>query len=175
VIASAAGRGRQLRAGAAVASAPTLCFLHADARLPPSTLRALAGLARAADRGAWAFRLRIDSPRRRYRIVEWGANLRSRLLALPYGDQGLAIHRESYGEAGGFADVPLMEDVLLARALRRAGGITLLPEEIVASARRWERDGVVRRTISNVVLLLRFFLGATPDVLARRYREERER
>jgi rSAM/selenodomain-associated transferase 2 len=172
VVESSAGRGRQLRAGAAAATAPTLCFLHADVRLPRETLAALDRLGRDGATGASGFRLRIDAGQWRYRFVEWGANLRSRLLALPYGDQGLVMDRRTYDRVGGYADVPLMEDVLMARALGRAGGVALGREHVVVSARRWERDGVWRRSIANLVLLARFLLGAQPERLARRYRPE---
>jgi hypothetical protein len=161
--------------GAAAARGAVLCFLHADVRLPRETLVALDRLARHGSPGAVAFRLRIDGARWSYRVVEWGANLRSRMLGLPYGDQGLVVSRSTYDRVGGCADVPLMEDVLLARALRKAGGVTLGREHVVASARRWQRDGVWRRSVSNLILLARFLLGAEPETLARRYRPETPR
>jgi rSAM/selenodomain-associated transferase 2 len=170
VIASPPGRGRQLRAGAAAARGAVLCFLHADVRLPSETIAALDRLAGRGAPGTSAFRLRIDGGRWSYRLVELGANLRSQVLGLPYGDQGLVVSRSTYDRAGGYADVPLMEDVLLARALRIAGGVTLRREHVLASARRWERDGVWRRSASNLILLGRFLLGADPGTLARRYR-----
>jgi rSAM/selenodomain-associated transferase 2 len=167
------GRGTQLRAGAALARAPLLCFLHADVRLPSAARERLARLATDGAEGAWAFRLRLDGRRWSFRLIEWGANARSSLLGLPYGDQGLVISRGRYDAAGGFVDVPLMEDVLLARALRRLGGIALLPEAVIASARRWERDGALRRSARNLWLLARFAAGASPAALAARYEPPR--
>jgi rSAM/selenodomain-associated transferase 2 len=172
VVASVRGRGVQLRAGAAGASAPMLCFLHADVRLPVEAVAALDALSRAPREGAWAFRLRLAGAHRSYRLVEWGANLRSRMLGLPYGDQGLVIMRPTYDAVGGFQAVPLMEDVMLTRALRRVGGVSLLPEHVVVSARRWEREGVMRRSMANLLLLARFLLGTPPATLASRYRAE---
>jgi rSAM/selenodomain-associated transferase 2 len=163
------GRGTQLRAGAELAGAPLLCFLHADVRLPAAARGRIARLAIDGSEGAWAFRLRIDGRRWSFRLIEWGANARSSLLGLPYGDQGLVISRPRYDAAGGFANVPLMEDVLLARGLQQFGGITLLPETVVASARRWERDGALRRSARNLWLLARFMAGTSPAALAARY------
>lgn len=170
VVRASRGRGSQLRAGAAAARAPLLCFLHADVRLSPDAREAIDRLVNARHDGAWAFHLRIDSGRLAYRFVEWVANARSRLLALPYGDQGLLITRSRYEAAGGFPDVPLMEDVLIARALGMRGGIELLPARLIVSPRRWERDGVLRRSVRNLWLLTRFLCGASPETLARAYR-----
>ncbi len=172
VIASAPGRGIQLRAGADAAVASLLCFLHADARLDRKALNALSGLAVQRPQGAFAFRLRIDDDRARYRLIELGANLRSRYLKLPYGDQGLIVHREDYLRAGGYPAHPVMEDLALARALRKSTGIVLLDAEIRVSARRWHRDGALRRTFRNQVLLLRYLSGTAPERLALAYRPE---
>ena len=170
VITGSRGRGAQLRAGAAAAHGDILCFLHADARLDARACEALASLVHGwrDDGTAWAFRLRILGRGPAFRVVERGANLRSR-LGLPYGDQGLIVSRALYERAGGFPDVPLMEDVSLIRAIARHGRVRLLRASIGVSARRWERDGVMRRSIRNLVLLLRWYAGASPSDLAREY------
>ena len=175
-VATSRGRGRQLGAGAAIAESAVLWFLHADARPDGRVLRQVAELAAGHASGrplraAHAGRLAIDAPGAAYRIVEAGANLRSRLASLPYGDQGLLVSRADYEMAGGYPPWPLMEDVAIVRALRRSGvPIRLLDGTITVSARRWQRDGVVRRTLGNWRLLARFLGGADPEELVRRYR-----
>jgi rSAM/selenodomain-associated transferase 2 len=171
VVTAERGRGHQLRAGVAAAGAPLLCFLHADVRLDGPALTALAALALDPTRwsSAWAFRLRIDAAARAYRVVELGANLRSRVLALPYGDQGLVVARAAYDAVGGYPAVPLMEDVALVRALARRMPVRLLPAEVRVSARRWERDGVWRRSVRNLVILGRWLAGTSPERLVRVY------
>ena len=172
LVRTARGRGHQLRAAALVAHSNLLCFLHADVRLEAPALRALEQLATQgqASPAAYAFRLRIHGTGISFRVVERLANLRSRLFALPYGDQGLIITRQCYDDAGGFADVPLMEDVMFVRALhKRRVPIVMRPESITVSARRWERDGVWRRSVRNLWLLARWALGATPEHLANSY------
>ena len=175
-VATPRGRGRQLGAGAAVAEGAVLWFLHADARPDPRVLRQVTELARghasgAPLRAAHAGHLAIDAPGAAYRTVEAGANLRSRLVSLPYGDQGLLVSRAHYEMVGGYPPWPLMEDVAIVRALRRSGvPIRLLDGTITVSARRWQRDGVVRRTLGNWRLLARFLGGADPEELVRRYR-----
>ena len=165
------GRGAQLRAGAQIAAAPVLAFLHADARLGAAAVARLEALAVDPPPYPCAFGFRIDSSRRIYRLLEPGTNWRARFLGLPYGDQGLVIRGDEYWAAGGHPDQPLMEDVALARALARRGKkIHLLAETLAVSPRRWERDGPLRRTVSNLTLLVRYLLGASPAGLAARYR-----
>jgi len=166
VLAAPRGRGRQLRAGAAATGAPVLCFVHADVRLDASALDALAHA--SADGGAWALRLRVAAPGWRFRLVELGTNLRAR-AGLPYGDQALLLPRALYEAAGGYPELPLMEDVALVRALRRHGGVRLLPAAVAASPRRWCRDGVLRRTVRNWLLLSAYLLGVPAQRLARHY------
>lgn len=181
VLTGARGRGPQLRAGAAAARAPLLCFLHADARLDRDALAVLAGLARAprgpARAAAWAFRLRIDAPGFSYRLIEWGANQRAARFGLPYGDQGLVVTRAAYDAAGGYPAVPLMEDVALVRALGRAlgrrGRVRLLAASVRVSARRWAHDGVWRRSAGNLLLLARYLAGTPPERLAAAYERRR--
>lgn len=162
------GRGAQLRRGAEHSRGEWFLFLHADTRLPPDAEPCLRH-AMACPPGAWAFRLGIDAPATTYRVIEFGANIRSRLLGLPYGDQGLLLPRSLYYAAGGFPDVPLMEDVALARALAPLGGIALLPAAVGVSARRWERDGVWRRSFRNLWILARWYSGVSPSTLAAEY------
>jgi rSAM/selenodomain-associated transferase 2 len=174
VVASAPGRGRQLAAAVAAARAPLLCALHADARPSPAALARLDALAAATAAGrppadAFAFRLAIDAPGAAFRLVERAANARSRWLRLPYGDQGLVMTRAAYDAAGGYPPWPLMEDVALVRALGRVARVRLLDAAVAVSARRWERDGVVRRTLANWRLLARWALGASPERLAAVY------
>jgi rSAM/selenodomain-associated transferase 2 len=174
VLTAPRGRGSQLRAGADAATAPLLCFLHADVRLDPPALRHIERIAELGPPGAYAFRLAIDRPGAAYRLVECGANLRSAWGRLPYGDQGLLVRRADYDAAGGYPALPIMEDVALVRALRRVAQVRLLPCAVRVSARRWERDGVLRRTLSNWRLLAAYLLGTPVERLARHYRPSRD-
>lgn len=169
VMHSARGRGVQLALGARAARAPLLCFLHADVRADSAVIATIDRLARDGTARPVAFRLRIDAPGACYRVIERAANTRSRWLGLPYGDQGLIVTRAHYDAAGGYPEVPLMEDVSLVRALARVAPVTLVPEALRVSARRWERDGVARRTMRNWRLLAAYYRGVPLHELARRY------
>ncbi|NJD38333.1 MAG: glycosyltransferase [Geobacter sp.] len=163
------GRGNQLAAGAEVATGSIILMLHADTLLPDGGLQAVTG-AVANGTGWGAFRLGIDSPELAYRMIEWFVDLRCKLFALPYGDQAIFVTRTSLESIGGIPLLPLMEDVELARRLRKAGKcFTLLPQRVQTSPRRWQKDGILRRTLKNWLLLLRYLAGADPDKLSRNY------
>lgn len=117
--------------------------------------------------GPAAFRLGFDTSGPMPALVAGWANLRSRLFGLPYGDQGLLIARADYEAAGGFQDIPLMEDVAMARALK--GRITLLPLAVNTSSARYRRNGWLRRGTRNVLTLIRYLCGTDPKRLAKTY------
>ncbi|MDX2234626.1 MAG: TIGR04283 family arsenosugar biosynthesis glycosyltransferase [Hyphomonadaceae bacterium] len=170
IVRGPAGRGRQLIAGAAAARAPWLLFLHADTALDDGWQREAARFIDTArtHRRAAAFRFAFDDDAPAARRAAWWVALRCRLLALPYGDQGLLIARAFYDELGGYADLPLMEDVDIVRRIGRAR-LALLTTRAVTSADKYRRDGYARRARRNLVLVGRYLLGADPADLARRY------
>ncbi|MFX0544994.1 TIGR04283 family arsenosugar biosynthesis glycosyltransferase [Roseovarius sp. S1116L3] len=158
-------RGGQLRRGAALAGGDWLLFLHADSMLPQGWTQAV--LAQMEDGRPGHFRLAFADGGLAGRIVAGWANLRARLFSLPYGDQGLLIAKDDYDVAGGYPDIPLMEDVAIARVLGRR--LSMMPATICTSAARYRRDGWLRRGARNLALLLRYLAGADPHDLHRRY------
>ena len=170
VVAAPRGRGTQLAAGAAAARGDWLLFLHADCRPAPGWEAAVAAFVAAPGAAGRAgyFALALDDPspaaRRLERIVAW----RCRALALPYGDQGLLIARALYDAVGGFAAIPLMEDVDLARRLGRRR-LAPLGVPAYASARRYREGGYMRRPLRNLLCLSLYFVGVPPRHIARLY------
>lgn len=163
------GRGPQMNAGAAAAGGRWLIFLHADARLEEGWLPAIRAADRQPDMAGGAFRLAIASSRWWARLLEWGVALRTRLLRLPYGDQAIFVRRDVFNGLGGYRPLRLMEDVDLVRRLWETGRLCFPGARVRVSARRWERDGWLRRTTANLWLLARYLGGAPPDQLARAY------
>lgn len=170
VITSEPGRGRQLNAGARVASGDVLLFLHADCWLEPPAAEQIEAALQDETVVGGAFRQRIDHDRWVFRWLERGNAARVRWRRLPFGDQGIFIRRPAFEAVGGFAEVRLMEDVLLMREIRRRRWrIGLLPGPIHVDPRRWLKHGVVRQTLRNWTLLTGLKFGVSPDRLAEFY------
>ena len=169
-IATAQGRGAQLAEGVAASKGDWILFLHADSELDEDWITAARTLMRTQGRVGY-FRLRFRASGVMPTLVAGWANMRSRIFGLPYGDQGLLIHRQTLVDVGGVPDVPLMEDVILARALK--GKLIALDSDVSTSADRYKRDGWLRRGAKNLVTLVRFFLGADPKRLAQSYTSSR--
>ncbi|MCI2399052.1 TIGR04283 family arsenosugar biosynthesis glycosyltransferase [Aliiroseovarius subalbicans] len=159
------GRGGQIARGVAAASGGWLLILHADTHLAPGWSGAV--LAHMAGDRAGYFRLRFRARGLAPRLVAGWANLRARLFSLPFGDQGLVLPRVLYDAVGGMPELPLMEDVAMARALR--GQLVAIPCEARTSAARFQHLGWLRGGARNLWTLLRYALGADPEVLARAY------
>jgi len=166
---SGRGRGRQMNAGEKKAGGGALLFLHADSRLPPEGLGEISRALSQAHVLGGAFRLEIDSPRRCLRLISWMANLRARLLKLPYGDQGYFVRKTVFEEMGGYREIGLMEDVDFFRRLKKKGPVVLLKGVMRSSSRRWDKGGCPLNSLKNAVLLALYFLGVSPDWLSKCY------
>lgn len=92
-------------------------------------------------------------------LVEWGANRRSRMRGMPYGDQALCLRREVFESLGRFPEQPLLEDLELVDEARRRGAVVTLEPCVVSSSRRWQRHGVIGNTLNNQIVLLGRALG----------------
>lgn len=166
IVSGEPSRGGQLRRGIEESEGGWVLLLHADTQLLSGWSDAVSVFIEAKVDAGYGT-LTFSSEGFRSRIVAKGANLRSKLFGLPYGDQSLLISRALYDQTSGIPDQPLMEDVAFARELRgrlKPAGFT-----VATSAARYERDGYTKRILRNWGLLTRYFLGASPDKLGRGY------
>jgi rSAM/selenodomain-associated transferase 2 len=170
VLASARGRARQMNAGAAVAQGEVLLFLHADTTLPPQADAAVAR-ALAASGADWGrFDVRISGRSALFPVIAAFMNTRSRLSGIATGDQALFVRTALFRQLGGFAELPLMEDIELTRRLRAHGRPACLAERVLTSGRRWETRGVWRTIWLMWRLRWLYWRGTPAEVLARAYR-----
>ena len=167
VIESKPGRAKQMNTGARLATGDILLFLHADTILPHEFDHHVRDTLNQPDVIAGAFRLGLDVHSRSLGLLKRLVNWRSRRFQLPYGDQALFMSAETFFKAGAYPDVPIMEDFMLVRRLRRLGRIALTDAEAITSARRWQQHGVLRVTLIHQLIIAGHFMGLSPNRLAR--------
>ncbi|MFN7780150.1 MAG: TIGR04283 family arsenosugar biosynthesis glycosyltransferase [Betaproteobacteria bacterium] len=174
VLAAPRGRAAQMNAGAACAearAADALLFLHADTQLPAEADRLIAT---ALATHAWGrFDVTIEAAQPMLRVVAAMMNWRSRATGIATGDQAIFCTRRAFDALGGFAPLPLMEDVEFSRRAKRLSPPACLRERVATSGRRWERHGVWRTIVLMWQLRAAYFFGADPARLAQRYRAAR--
>lgn len=169
LLAASRGRARQLNAGAAASRCDVLLFLHADTLLPTNARQAVSiALSDAACVGG-RFNVRFDSSRWSARVISSLMNLRSRWSGIATGDQAIFVRRAVFERMGGFADIPLMEDIEFTRRLKQAGPRAALPDEVVTAFRRWEQQGPLRTILLMWTLRFLYWIGVSPHRLQHFY------
>lgn len=162
LIVSPRGRARQMNAGAREARGEILLFLHADAFLPDGASEAIRSALTDPRIVGGRFDVRLGNPRVIFQIIAFSINLRSRLTRIATGDQAIFVKQTPFAEMGGYPEIPLMEDVEFSRRLKRRGGIVCLHPRVTASARKWEREGILRTVFLMWTLRLLYFFGVSP-------------
>jgi rSAM/selenodomain-associated transferase 2 len=171
VISGTRGRARQMNEGARHTSGDILVFLHADTRMPPGYCRMLLEVRQREGVVGGFSPMDFDSSSP---LLNFYARLtRTPAWFFHYGDQAFFVRREIFEEMGGFAEMPIMEDLDFLNRLRRKGRLVLLPVPVITSARRFLEGGVLRTQMRNVLLVLLFVLGVNPTLLKRFYPDTR--
>jgi len=165
-------RGTRLNTGASMSTGDILLFLHADTRLPENYPELIKDALEKTGTAGGAFLLNIDHPAFGFRIIEKAVQLRSVLFKLPFGDQAVFIRAELFQRLGGFAELPIMEDVNLVRRMSRLGSLAIIPAPVITSPRRWLAMGIVRTTVINQLIMAGYYLGVPGQKLVRWYRRE---
>ena len=173
IIATSAGRARQMNAGARASHGDAIVFVHADTRVPTDFAQAIAAALEDPSVVGGRFDVELDDRAPAYRMVGTMISLRSRVMRSATGDQAIFVRRDVFDRLGGFAEIALCEDVDFVRRLRRAGLIACLRTRVITSARRWQRYGVTRTILRMWAIKSLFLLGVSPDWLKRRYVDAR--
>ncbi len=162
------GRALQMNAGAAHAQGEYLWFVHADTRVTEPSLRRLQDVLQ--QRPLWGrFDVRLSGPGVAFRVIGTMISLRSRLTGIASGDQGIFVRKTAFVALGGYAPIPLMEDLQLCRQLKAQARPRCLRPPLSTSSRRWEQHGIWRTVMLMWCLRLAYYCGVSPDRLARQY------
>jgi rSAM/selenodomain-associated transferase 2 len=167
------GRSNQLNAGAAKAIGRILAFVHADTIVPRSFAADIEAAMRDLATVGGRFDLILDDPALPYRLIGWLISVRSRLSRTGTGDQALFARREVFQRLGGFPQIEICEDLDFSRRLKRAGQVACLRSQVVTSARRWQRAGLIRTVVRMWVIRLSYLAGIAPARLRRWYADVR--
>jgi rSAM/selenodomain-associated transferase 2 len=162
LIEASRGRARQMNAGARTAGGSTILFLHADTVLPPDAPQAIEDALRVPGVVGGRFDVRFDNPRAIFTLIATMMNLRSRLTRICTGDQAIFVRRRTFDVLEGYPDIPLMEDIDFSRRLKRQGRIACLRLRVTTSARKWEREGVLRTIALMWALRFLYCAGVEP-------------
>ena len=173
LIAAPRGRAAQMNAGAKCAAGECLIFLHADTIVPPTfasdITKALADSAIAGGR----FDVELDDDRPLFRVIGFMISERSRLSRTATGDQAIFVRRAVFERLGGFAQIPICEDLEFTRRLKRAGAVACLRSRVRTSARRWQSEGVLATIVRMWAIRLLYLAGVPPELLKRHYTDPR--
>lgn len=158
-------RGAQMNAGARQARGEVLLFQHADTELAQAHVDALLEVARDTEICGGAFHRRFDARHEGLRWLESWARAWTELGGTFYGDQSIFVRRRVFERLGGFAEIPLMEDIEFSRRLRAAGRVVALDPPIASSPRHHDRLGAWRTTVRNGLLIALYRFGVSPQTL----------
>ena len=167
------GRARQMNEGAKASGGEILLFLHADTQLPGDAKTIIDTTLADQRMVGGRFDVRFDRPSMWGTIISRMMNWRSRLSGIATGDQALFVRRPIFEQMGGFADMPLMEDVDFSRRLKQKGATAALTATVTTSFRRWERHGPLRTLLLMWVLRFLYWIGVRPSHLVDWYKAVR--
>ncbi|MEC4675155.1 MAG: TIGR04283 family arsenosugar biosynthesis glycosyltransferase [Nitrospirota bacterium] len=167
------GRARQMNAGASRANADVLLFLHADTLLPSTALSDIENAMNQHDCVGGRFDVQFQPDRGWAWVISRFMNSRSRLSRISTGDQAIFVRRTVFQELGGYADIPLMEDIELSYRLKQRGPIAAVRSKVTTSFRRWEQHGALRTILHMWGLRFLFWIGIRPERLQHYYAANR--
>lgn len=167
VLKSPTGRGIQMNCGANAATGNILFFLHSDTLLPKYASEEVESILENPQTTAGSFQLSFDNPSRLLRLYSKCSSINNAYFT--YGDQGLFLRRKTFEALGGFQPYPFLEDIEFQLRLRRLGGFHKSKQSVKTSARRFERNGIVKQQLLNLAIIAAYRIGFSPHQLKRFY------
>ena len=166
-------RARQMNAGASASHGDALVFVHADTIVPRTFARDIAAALSDPAVVGGRFDVKLDASALPYRIIGAMISFRSRISRTGTGDQAIFVRRDVFDRLGGFPELELCEDLEFSRRLKRAGRVACLRTRVTTSARRWNRDGLVRTVVKMWMIRAMYLMGVPPARLKRMYSDTR--
>ena len=173
VFSCAKGRGLQMNYGAGFSQKDTLLFLHADTRINMDTLITVERKINENGFLGGCLTQRINKKGIIYRLIEKLGNLRAKTTKVFYGDQGIFVKKDLFLKIRGFPEVPVMEDIIFTKQLRKITKPVVLPDRIFVSPRRWEKEGVIKIILLYSFLNILFWLRVPLDKIKTIYSDSR--
>jgi rSAM/selenodomain-associated transferase 2 len=173
LISAPRGRARQMNAGARASHGDALVFVHADTIVPRTFAADIASALSDPAVVGGRFDVKLDDRALPYRIIGAMISIRSRISRTGTGDQAIFVRRDVFDRLGGFPELELCEDLEFSRRLKRAGRIACLRTRVTTSARRWDRDGLVRTVVRMWIIRTMYLMGVPPARLKRMYSDTR--
>lgn len=169
---SSKGRAVQMNYGASRAKNGILLFLHADNIIFPDTPASIEKVIEGGCVGG-CLTQKIDNQASIFRLIEWQGNFRAGISKEFYGDQGIFVTKDIFSKINGFPQVTIMEDLIFSGKLRRSGRVSVLPDKIQVSARRWEKNGIIMTTLLFNLIILLFWLKVPLNKIKHLYEDLR--
>ncbi len=173
LIKSKKGRARQMNEGAAAAKGDILLFLHSDATISLNTLKSIIQSLNNNKYIGGCLSQRIASDKPAYRLIEAFGNLRAKITNIFYGDQAIFVRKNIFLKLNGFPDVPIMEDAIFSRILRKTGSLIALSDKVFVSPRRWEKYGILNTVFLYSFLNILFWAHAPLSRIKQFYSDPR--
>lgn len=167
------GRAAQMNLGAGKCKSDIILFIHIDTEIDENNISAIKSAMKQQDLAGGRFDIRLSGHHPAYRIISWFINIRSRWSKISTGDQAMFVRRAMFEQMGGFADLPLMEDVEFSKRLKRQGNVACLRQRVTTSSRRWQQHGIIRTVLLMWRLRLLYWLGTPAEKLAAMYQNAR--
>ena len=155
--------------GADKATGDILWFLHADSIIPQSADTTIIDCFTNRTKVWGRFDISLSGQQPIFRMIEYMMNLRSCITGIATGDQGIFMLRYAFDQIGGFAEIPLMEDIAISKRLKRIKPPVCIKQRLTTSSRKWEQQGIIKTILLMWRLRLAYFLGVPPRYLASKY------
>jgi rSAM/selenodomain-associated transferase 2 len=167
IVTSEKGRAIQMNKGASIALGNTFLFLHADTTLPEKGILAIEKAMGNDKIPGGSFYVKFDNQNRILNFLACFTRINNRYLT--WGDQCIFIRKTIFEEIGGFKEIPVMEDLEIQKKLRRKGRFIKLPLAVTTSARRFIQNGIIRQQLLNIVLVMAYETGVSPNRIKKFY------